>query len=107
MNEKSVSPLRSIEVMQVYNNEADLNNLNQKMRIALNEVTIDPEQKVVFKIPSEVNSPLFRKRLKTSPQLNNLMSSTCSFTLNNRNKEYLREKSLTQTLIDQSNKLNN
>jgi len=93
--------------MRVYNNEADLKDLNQKMRIALNEVTIDPEQKVVFKIPAEVNSPLFRKRLKTSPQLNTLTSSISSFTLTNKNKEFLREKSLTQTLIDQSNKSNN
>ena len=81
-----------------------LNELNQTMRIALNEVTIDPEQRVIFKMPAEVNSPLFRKRLKTSPQLNQMTSSTNSFTLANRNKQYLREESLTQTLIDQNNK---
>ena len=81
-----------------------LNELNQTMRIALNEVTIDPEQRVIFKMPAEVNSPLFRKRQKTSPQLNQLTSSTNSFTLTNKNKQFLREDSLTQTLIDQNNK---
>ena len=81
-----------------------LNELNQTMRIALNEVTIDPEQRVIFKMPADVNSPLFRKRLKTSPQLNQLTSSTNSFTLTNKNKQFLREESLTQTLIDQNNK---
>jgi len=81
-----------------------LNELNQTMRIALNEVTIDPEQRVIFKMPADVNSPLFRKRLKTFPQLNQLTSSTNSFTLTNKNKQFLREESLTQTLIDQNNK---
>ena len=53
------------------------------MRTALNEITIDNEQRVKLKAQTNINSPLFKKRIKkTNENANTLTSSMVSVRLN-------------------------
>ena len=72
------------------------------MRIALNEITIDPEQNVKLKSYSDLNSPLLRKRLKKSTELTHISSSMVSFKLETNRQTIDRNNSLTETLLNQN-----